>query len=215
MATVYHASIPVDLAAPSRQRLGAAQFWYGDNESHVFTALVADSTDPDAGLRAGTVFGTVLREDGVTVVLEGEKGAATETVTFPNGQQAQGTPCSVTLPQAAFAVPGSLQISIRLTDGTTATTVLSITGTVIRTETDSAVDPGEILPDLSELKAAAQEAMDAADDAETAAADARAAAQSGVRYDTPQALDDTEKAQARENIGALTATISSTTLVLA
>lgn len=202
MSTVYHASIPVDLAAPSRQRLGAAQFWYGDNNSHVFTALVADTGDPEAGLRDGTVSGTALRADGVTVVLEGEKGAATETVTFPNGQQAQGTPCSVTLPQAAFAVPGSLQISIKITDGTTATTVLSITGTVIRTETDSAVDPGEILPDLAELQAAAQEALDAADDATDAAADARSAAQSGVRYDAAQSLTDAQKQTARTNIGA-------------
>ena len=151
MSTVYHASVPVDLAASSRQRLGADQFYYGDNDSHVFTALVADTDDPEAGLRAGTVSGTALRADGVTVPLTGTKGATVVEVTFPDGRTANATPCSVTLPQAAFAVPGTLQISIKITDGTTATTVLSITGTVIRTETDTAVDPGTIIEDVGAL----------------------------------------------------------------
>lgn len=162
MSTIYHAAIPVNLADPSRQRIGAAQLFMGDNNSHVFTALVADTDAPEAGLRAGTVSGTALRADGVTVALEGSKGADVQEVTFPNGITAQATPCSVTLPQAAFAVPGSLLISIKLTEGTTATTVLAVTGTVVRTETDAAVDPGEILPDLAELQAAAAEALAAA-----------------------------------------------------
>ena len=214
MSTIYHAAIPVNLADPSRQRIGAAQLFMGDNNSHVFTALVADTDAPEAGLRAGTVSGTALRADGVTVALEGSKGADVQEVTFPNGITAQATPCSVTLPQAAFAVPGSLLISIKLTDGTTATTVLALTGTVIRTETDAAVDPGEIIPDLAELQAAAAEAAEAADDATAAAADARAAASSAVRYDTAQSLTDAQKAQARGNIGAASAAVNGTTLVL-
>ena len=206
MSTIYHAAIPVDLAAPSRQRIGAAQFFLGDNNSHVFTALVADTDTPEAELREGTVAGTALRADGVTVALPGEKGAETVPVTFPNGITAQATPCSVTLPQAAFAIPGSLLISIKLTDGTTATTVLAMTGTVIRTETDTAVDPGEVIPDLAAIQAAAAEAAEAAEDATSAAADARAAASSAVRYDTAQSLTDAQKAQARENIGAASET---------
>ena len=43
MSTIYHAAIPVDLSAPSRQRIGAAQFFAGDNDSHVFTALTQRS----------------------------------------------------------------------------------------------------------------------------------------------------------------------------
>ena len=195
MSTIYHAAIPVDLAAPSRQRIGAAQFFLGDNNSHVFTALVADTDNPEAELREGTVAGTALRADGVTVALPGEKGAETVPVTFPNGVTAQATPCSVTLPQAAFAVPGSLLISIKLTDGTTATTVLAMTGTVIRTETDTAVDPGEVIPDLAALQAAAAQAMEAAE-AATAAAD------HAVQYDAAQSLEPAQQTQARWNIGA-------------
>lgn len=200
MSTIYHAEIPVNLADPSRANLGAVQFFLGDSNSHVFTALVADTGDPEAGIRAGTVSGTALRADGVTVALGGTKGESVQEVTFPSGVTAQATPCSVTLPQAAFAIPGSLLISIKLTEGTTATTVLAITGTVIRTETDAAVDPGEILPDLAELQAAAAEAL--------------AAATGGVRFDQAQTLTDAQKAQARGNIGAASASVNGTTLVL-
>ena len=83
MSTIYHAAIPVNLADPSRQRIGAAQFFLGDNNSHVFMALVADTDAPEAGLRAGTVSGTALRADGVTVALEGTKGADVQEVTSP------------------------------------------------------------------------------------------------------------------------------------
>lgn len=176
MSTIYHAAVPVNLAAPSMQRIGTAQLFYGDNNSHVFTALVADTDEPEAGLRAGTVSGAALRADGVTVALEGTKGNSVQAVTFAGGVTAEATPCSVTLPQAALAVPGSLLISIKLTEGTTSTTVLAITGTVIRTETDAAVDPGEILPDLASLQAAAAEALDAAQDARDAGAAAVLAA---------------------------------------
>ena len=133
------------------------------------------------------------------MALGGTKGASVQEVTFPNGVTAQATPCSVTLPQAAFAVPGSLLISIKLTEGTTATTVLALTGTVIRTETDAAVDPGEIIPDLAELQAVAAEAI--------------AAVAGSVRFDQAQTLTDAQKAQARGNIGAA-ASVNGTTLVL-
>ena len=170
LSTIYHASIPVDLAAPSRQRLGAAQFFLGDNNSHVFTALVADTADPDAGLRTGTVSGTALMANGETVPLQGTKGADVVQVTFADGTTANATPCSVTLPNAAFAIPGTLVVSVKLTDGSVSTTVLSVTGTVIRTETDSVVDPGTIIPNIGALQAAAAEALEAAEDANDAAA---------------------------------------------
>lgn len=174
--TVYHAGIPVDLAAPSRQQIGASQFFYGDNRSHVFTALVGDTDHPEAGLRSGAVTGAVLRKDGTTVVLAGEKGAATVPTVYPNGKAANATACSVTLPQECFAVPGPILITIKLVDGETVTSVLNIGGTVIRTETDSAVDPGEIIPDVSTLAASARAALAAAEEANTAAAAADDAA---------------------------------------
>lgn len=153
-----------DLAKPPQLHTAAHQFAMGDNNAYTFTALVCNSGDPEAALLEGTVSGTALRPDGTTVALEGVKSAAVRQVTL-SGQTLNATPCSVTLPQACFAYPGRVLVSIKLTEGTTATTVLAVTGTVIRTETDTAVDPGEILPDLAELQAAAADALAAADEA--------------------------------------------------
>jgi len=190
-----------DLASPPQLRTAPHQFAMGDNNAYTFTALVANTAEPEAALLAGTVSGTALRPDGTTVALEGVKGAAVRQVTL-SGQTLNATPCSVTLPQACFAYPGRVLISIKLVDGTTATTVLALSGTVIRTETDAAVDPGEVIPDLAAIQAAASEAVEAAEDATSAAADARAAASSAVRYDTAQSLTDAQKNTAMGNIGA-------------
>lgn len=168
MAAIYHAEIPVDLAGASRERPLPVQFFRGDNDSHIFTAWVGDSSNPEAGLLAGTVAGTALRGDGVTVTLVGEKGAATVPVTF-NGVTVQATPCRVTLPQAAFTIPGMLKVSIVLSDGTTTTTVLSLSGTVVQSNTDAVTDPDELIPNLPALQTAAAQAIAAAADAETAA----------------------------------------------
>ncbi len=194
--TVYHAGIPVDLAAPSRQQIGASQFFYGDNRSHVFTALVGDTDHPETGLRSGAVTGAVLRKDGTTVVLAGEKGAATVPTVYPNGKAANATACSVTLPQECFAVPGPILITIKLVDGETVTSVLNIGGTVIRVETDSAVDPGEIIPDVSTLAASARAALAAAEEANTAAsgADTAAAAAEEATGRVDDAIRDAESA---------------------
>lgn len=168
MAAIYHAEIPVDLAGASRERPLPVQFFRGDNDSHIFTAWVGDSANPEAGLLAGTVAGTALRGDGVTVTLSGEKGSATVPVTF-NGITVQATPCRVTLPQAAFRIPGMIKVSIVLTDGETTTTVLSLSGSVAQTNTDAVTDPEELIPNLSALQTAAAQAIAAAEDAETAA----------------------------------------------
>lgn len=187
-----------DLASPPQLRTAPHQFAMGDNNAYTFTALVANTAEPEAALLAGTVSGTALRPDGTTVALEGVKGAAVRQVTL-SGQTLNATPCSVTLPQACFAYPGRVLISIKLVDGTTATTVLALSGTVIRTETDAAVDPGDVIPDLAELQAAAAEAL--------------AAAAGSVRFDQAQTLTDAQKAQARGNIGAAI-TVSGTTLTI-
>lgn len=184
----------VDLAQPFATVPTTAQFALGDNNAYTFTALVCNSREPDAGLMAGTVSGAAMRPDGVTVALNGVKGAETREVIVNGHGVCNATPCSVTLPQACFAYPGRVLISIKLTDGTTATTVLAITGTVIRTETDAAVDPGEILPDLAELQAAAAEALDAADDAREAADEAAATVSAVINAEIPSirsALSDT------------------------
>ena len=192
---VYLTEIPVDLALPPRQYPMPHQFAMGDNNAYTITSLLYDSRTPDMELLDGTVSGELVRPDGETVALTGEKGEEVRVVNADQGGMCNATPCSVTLPQACFAYPGRVTLTIKLTDGTTITQALSMSAVVVRTSTDVVVDPGEVVPDIGALQAAAAEAT-------AAAADARAAASSAVRYDTDQSLTDAQKARARGNINA-------------
>ena len=201
MAT-YRSEFVVDLARPPVALHGSHVFAMGDNNAYMITALLCDSRDPAAGLMAGTVSGSLLRPDGVTVVLDGEKGDEVQVVNLAGGGQCNATPCSVTLPQACFAYPGRVTIAVKLTSGDTITTALHLTAMVARTSTDAAVDPGDLIPDIAAIQAAAAEALDAAGDAESAAASATTAASKAVRYDAAQTLSDAQKKTARLNIDA-------------
>lgn len=192
---VYLTEVVTDLAMPPQQRPIPHQFAMGDNNAYTITALLCDSRNPEAELLDGTVGGELVRPDGVTVALAGEKGDAVRQVNLATGGLCNATPCSVTLPQACFAVPGRVTLTIKLTEGSTITQALSVSAVVVRTSTDEAVDPGEVIPDLAAIQAAAAEALDAADDARTAAS-------SAVRYDTAQSLTAAQQAQARANAGA-------------
>lgn len=192
---VYLTEVVTDLAMPPQQRPIPHQFAMGDNNAYTITALLCDSRNPEAELLDGTVGGELVRPDGVTVALAGEKGDAVRQVNLAAGGLCNATPCSVTLPQACFAVPGRVTLTIKLTDGTTITQALSVSAVVVRTSTDEAVDPGNVIPDLADIQAAAAEAT-------AAAADARAAADHAVQYDAAQSLTSTQQEQARDNIGA-------------
>ena len=144
---VYLTEVVTDLAMPPQQRPIPHQFAMGDNNAYTITALLCDSRNPEAELLDGTVGGELVRPDGVTVALEGEKGDAVRQVNLAAGGLCNATPCSVTLPQACFAVPGRVTLTIKLTDGTTITQALSVSAVVVRTSTDEAVDPGEVIPD--------------------------------------------------------------------
>jgi len=192
---VYLTEIPVDLALPPRQYPMPHQFAMGDNNAYTITSLLYDSRTPDMELLDGTVSGELVRPDGETVALTGEKGEEVRVINADQGGMCNATPCSVTLPQACFAYPGRVTLTIKLTDGTTITQALSMSAVVVRTSTDVVVDPGEVVPDIGALQAAAAEALDAAE-AATAAAD------HAVQYDAAQTLTVAQQAQARENIGA-------------
>lgn len=190
----YSATYPVDLAAPSVVTPLPHVFAMGDNESHTFTALVYNSEDPECGLMDGSVAGVVVRPDGGTVPLIGTKGEETVDVPLPGGTVAQATPCSLTLIQGCFAYAGQIIIVIRLVNGDQMTAVFVGRGTVTPSLTDTTVDPGEVVPDITGLIA----------QAEQAAADAQAAVAASsnlLRYDA-QTLTAAQQVQARGNISA-------------
>ena len=191
----YHAEYLTDLAKPSRVIQIPHQFAMGDNESHTFSVLVYDSDNPSCGLMDGTVSGIVVRPDGGSVILTGEKGEAAETVTLPDGTTAQATRCTITTLQACFAYAGQITVVIRLVDDETITAVFMGRGPVVPSLTDTPVDPGELIEDITTLIATANQA---AEDAEDALEQASAI----VSYAEQTGQTDAQKEQARTNIGA-------------
>lgn len=191
----YHAEYLTDLAKPSRVIQIPHQFAMGDNESHTFSVLVYDSDNPSCGLMAGTVSGIVVRPDGGSVILTGEKGEAAETVNLPDGTTVQATRCTITTLQACFAYAGQITVVIRLVDDETITAVFMGRGPVVPSLTDTPVDPGELIEDITTLIATANQA---AEDAEDALEQASAI----VSYAEQTGQTDAQKEQARTNIGA-------------
>ena len=192
----FNSTFQTDLAKPSRVVPIPDTYTRGDNESHTITVLVYDSANPSSGLMAGSVSAAVARQDGNTIPLTtGTKGAATVPVKLADGSTAQATPCTVTLTQACFDCPGQVVVVIRLVSGETITSVFVGSGKVNAGLTNSIIDPGDVITDITALIAAAEQA---AEDAEEALAQATAV----VSYAEQTGKTDAQKAQARTNIGA-------------
>ena len=84
----------------------------------------------------GTITGNVIRSDGGTVAVVGEL----------NGNQAW-----ITLPQAAYAVPGRISIVIKNTVSSAVTTLCAVVANVYQSTTDVTVDPGTVIPSIEAL----------------------------------------------------------------
>lgn len=91
---------------------------------------------------SGSVSAMVVRPDGATVGIVGTL---------------EGNMASVALPYAACSVPGNISVGIQLTSGTTTTTLCMVVATVYKSSTDTAVDPGTIIPSVSALIAEIEE----------------------------------------------------------
>lgn len=105
-----------------------------DNLSNEITVKLYNGESEYSG--GGTVSATVIRADGRTVPLTG-------TIT--------GNVVSLALIESCMEVPGQIQIFIRLTSGNVKTTVFAGVFTAVRTETDSVIDPGTIIPSVTDL----------------------------------------------------------------
>lgn len=105
-----------------------------DNLSNEITVKLYNGESEYSG--GGTVSATVIRADGRTVPLTG-------TLT--------GNVVSLALIESCMEVPGQIQIFIRLTSGNVKTTVFAGVFTAVRTETDAVIDPGTIIPSVTDL----------------------------------------------------------------
>ena len=112
-------------------------------------------------------------------------------ISLPVSGSASGNSAWIELPEAAYAVPGNINIIIKNTNGATVTTLAAIASSV--------VGFGAVVEDPSQQTI----------DAWTAQINATITAlQNGaVRYDASQSLTAAQKAQARSNIAANTTAV--------
>ena len=105
-----------------------------DNAGNLIgVTLTRDGEDYSGG---GSVSANVIRSDGGTVAVIGALSGKTATVV---------------LPQAAYAVPGVVSIIVKLTASGQVTTIAALVANVYRSSTDTAVDPGTIIPSIQTL----------------------------------------------------------------
>ena len=150
----------VDLKKPLRIHTVNGTTFCQDSRGNLLGALVTDGGVTAA--LSGRVLGYCLRSDGQTVVVTG---------------QCQQNRAWIELPEAAYAVPGLMQIVIRLVSGDQKTVLAAFQVSVQRTTTDVLVDPGRVVPSLEELLAKLEAVDVAAVRANEAAVSAQGAAE--------------------------------------
>jgi len=131
-----------DLTAPVQVVYLPGNVFSQDNNGNLIGVNVFQDGEP--ATLSGSVSASVIRADGATVAVTGSLS---------------GNQCSVVLPQACYAVPGVLSIVIKLTGDGAVTTVGAVVANVYRSSTDTAVDPGQVIPDISALIAAIDAAV--------------------------------------------------------
>ena len=100
---------------------------------------------------SGTVTGYAVLSDGTTVPCTGSKS---------------GNKASVLLPAAAY-LPGVISVSVFLTSGESVTTIAAVASNVLRTRTDTQVDPGSVVQDWTDtINAAMQDVTEAVQETE-------------------------------------------------
>ena len=124
---VFEIWLNADLKEAQRITPMAGNIFSQDERANKVGVIVTDGGEPVA--LSGTVQGSIIRADGVTIMVEGA---------------IDGNKAFIVLPDSAYAVVGEVQISIRLIDGTEHTTLAACRGHVHRTTTGVVVDPGYV-----------------------------------------------------------------------
>lgn len=120
----------------------------GDANGNRFGFRCIRNGEP-VNLSGSTIIGHFIRADGTTVEING--GAVTGYTAF------------VTLPASCYAVEGNFTLAIKLIGGGVTGTIRMVDGTVIRTTNGAVIDPGNVIPDLSDYLAVVEDAEEAAD----------------------------------------------------
>ena len=156
---VFETLLKSDLKKPVTVQALQGVVFTADSAGNRVTVEVTDGGSPAA--LSGTVTGYVIRADGGTLAVTGTLS---------------GNKASIVLPASAYAVPGPMQIAIRLTAGSVKTVLGACSGYVQRSTTDTVIDPGHVIPSLEELLAQIAVMEQATADAEAATSAANTAA---------------------------------------
>lgn len=127
---VFETWLKSDLKKPLKVVQLTGNLFSADNEGNLIGVEVMDGGE--AATVSGNVSGYVIRADGATVVVSG---------TLSDNK------ASIVLPTSAYVAVGQVSIAIKV--GTV--TVGACVAYVYRTTTDTIVDPGSVVPSLSEL----------------------------------------------------------------
>lgn len=131
-----------DLKQPVKVHYIHGNVFSQDNMGNVVGVNVFDNGVP-ASL-SGTVSGSIIRSDGVTIAISG----------YLSGNRAY-----VAIPQAGYAIPGVISIIVKLTTSGVVTTLCAVVANVYQSQTGTVVDSGTIIPDISELIAEIESAV--------------------------------------------------------
>lgn len=178
----------IDLKHATNVKPMTGVLFSADSGANLFGAEIFDNGAP-ASLTGAACIGYAIRADSSTVTVQ---GSVTDNKAY------------ILLTSSAYSVPGTLDILIKVTvgsgDNMTKTGVAAWRATVIRSSTDSIVDPGHVIPSLEELLA-----QIAVMEAGTAAANAAAAAATTAagNANTKAGLADTAATRADAAAAAL------------
>ena len=140
---VIQTNLTCDLQEPVKVRYLDGNLFSQDNQSNQINVAVVDGGEPVA--ISGSVTANVIRADGGTVAVSG--GTISENV------------ASITMPSAAYAVPGVVSIVIKLTTSGVITTIGAVVANVYQSSTETAIDPGTIIPSVTALISAIETAV--------------------------------------------------------
>jgi hypothetical protein len=181
----------VDISKPIQTETLRGNEFKLEANAHTFRISVANNGAAVA--LTGSVSASMLLADGSGLTLGGS---------LDNGVAV------LTLPQAAYGVPGRFMLAIYSvqTGATEAETVktciYACVGAVVNTYGEQQYDPGNLIPDAETLAAYIEACQTATAAANTAAGRAETAALTAVTYAEQTGKTDAEKMQARTNIGA-------------
>ena len=141
---VFETWLNQDLQKPLKPQVLDGSLFTQDNAGNLVGVVLFNNGEPEE--ISGTVGGMILRADGATVaVVDGNS---------------TGNKGWIILPQSAYAVPGQIVIVIKVTNGSTVTTIGAATVCVQKSSTDTIVDPGTIISGIDTLIATIDAAID-------------------------------------------------------